>query len=168
MLSKNHSIVDRSLLVSAFLLAVIYSLRRMADTDLWAHLTCGEYLFRHGTILKTHFFNCSWPDFPYVNHSWLFQAVIYFVDWTTGESVTRASGTTGHAALHPSETLRLYTAASPSSPWFSLSAYWHRPTGFRSDPSTYLCFFAFFCQPINTAEAYGLCLVLPLLMMVAG
>jgi hypothetical protein len=113
MLNRNHAIIDRALLVSAFLLAAIYSLRRMADTDLWAHLKCGEYLFLHNTILKTHYFNCSWPDFPYVNHSWLFQAIIYFLD--------RISGEPGLIALQVllvivafcilSRTLRLYTGS---------------------------------------------------------
>lgn len=85
MLHKKHAIIDRALLASVFVLTVIYSLRRMADTDLWAHLKCGEYLFQHGAILKTYYFNCSWPDFPYVNHSWLFQAIIYAVDRISGE-----------------------------------------------------------------------------------
>jgi len=57
----------------------------MADTDLWGHLACGRYLLDTGRILTTHFFNCSWADFPYVNHSWLFQAVIAFVERLSGE-----------------------------------------------------------------------------------
>jgi len=57
----------------------------MADSDLWAHLKCGEHLFRTGSILTTYYYNCSWPDFPYVNHSWLFQAVIYAVSAAAGE-----------------------------------------------------------------------------------
>jgi len=78
-------IVERLVTVGAFGLALLYSLRRMSDTDLWGHLACGEYLFRNGKILTTYFFNCSWPDFPYVNHSWLFQAVIYAVNVLAGE-----------------------------------------------------------------------------------
>jgi hypothetical protein len=113
MMNKNHAVIERALLVSAFLLAVIYSLRRMGDTDLWAHLKCGEYLFLHGSLLKTHYFNCSWPDATYINHSWLFQAVIYSLD--------RISGEPGLIALQVllvigafsilSRTLRLYTGS---------------------------------------------------------
>lgn len=78
--------VRLSLATGPFVLAFLLSLRRMADSDLWAHLKCGEYLFRTGTILTTHYFNCSWRDFPYVNHSWLFQAVIYAVNAASGEA----------------------------------------------------------------------------------
>jgi hypothetical protein len=76
---------DRVLLAGVFSLAFVYSLRRMSDTDLWGHLKCGEYFFQHGAILKTYFYNCSWPDFPYMNHEWLFQAVIYRVYEFSGE-----------------------------------------------------------------------------------
>jgi len=76
----------RLLLFAAFLPAVLLSLRRMSDTDIWAHLKCGEYFFEKGAILKTHYFNCSWPDFPYLNHEWLFQAIIYKVYNFSGEA----------------------------------------------------------------------------------
>jgi hypothetical protein len=171
MLNRNHAIIDRALLVSAFLLAAIYSLRRMADTDLWAHLKCGEYLFLHNTILKTHYFNCSWPDFPYVNHSWLFQAIIYFLD--------RISGEPGLIALQVllvivafcilSRTLRLYTGSlTIISLVLSLGilASAHR-FSLRPQHFTYI-FFAFFLFSLHqyqrkiTIHAW----FLPLLMMV--
>jgi tetratricopeptide (TPR) repeat protein len=171
MLNKNHSSIDRTLLVSAFLLAVIYSLRRMADTDLWAHLKCGEYLFQHGSILRTHYFNCSWPDFEYVNHSWLFQAAIYLVG--------RISGEPGLIALQVLlvivaffllfRTLRLYTGSlSIISLLLSLGilASAHR-FSLRPQHFTYV-FFAFFLfslhqyQRKNTVYAW----FLPPLMMV--
>lgn len=81
-----YALVRRALVAGPLVLAFLLSLRRMADSDLWAHLKCGEYLFRTGTILTTHYFNCSWPDLPYVNHSWLFQAVIYAVNAAAGEA----------------------------------------------------------------------------------
>lgn len=77
--------IDRILLFTAFITAAVYSFRRMSDTDLWAHLKCGEYFWRNGAILKTYLFNCSWPGFPYVNHEWLFQAVIYGIQAASGE-----------------------------------------------------------------------------------
>lgn len=73
------------LLGLAFSLTFVLSLRRMADTDLWGHLACGNYLLDTGRILTTHYFNCSWPAFPYVNHEWLFQAVIALVERAGGE-----------------------------------------------------------------------------------
>jgi len=87
MLKNFHqAVIDRMLLCAAFLTAAVYSLRRMSDTDLWGHLKCGEYFWQHGAILKTYLFNCSWPDFPYINHEWLFQAVIYGIQAASGEA----------------------------------------------------------------------------------
>lgn len=82
-LSRN--MLDRLLLAMAFVFAFIYSFRRMSDSDLWGHLKCGEYFFEKGSILRTHYFNCSWPDFPYLNHEWLFQSIIYRVYSWFGE-----------------------------------------------------------------------------------
>ena len=64
-------------LLQDFCLVFVLSLRRLSDYDLWGHLKAGEYLFRTGSILTTHYFNCSWPEFPYLNHEWLFQAISY-------------------------------------------------------------------------------------------
>lgn len=77
---------DIVLLAGALALAVVGSLRRMSDTDIWAHLKCGEFFFEKGAILRTHYFNCSWPDSPYLNHEWLFQAIIYKVYSYFGEA----------------------------------------------------------------------------------
>lgn len=79
-------ILDYFMLMGTFSLAFIYSLRRMSDSDLWGHLKCGEYFFKTGTVLKTYYFNCSWPDFPYLNHEWLFQAIVYKVNRFLGET----------------------------------------------------------------------------------
>ncbi|MBI5635035.1 MAG: tetratricopeptide repeat protein [Nitrospirae bacterium] len=82
---QGAKLMNLALICSVFVLAFIYSFRRMSDTDLWGHLKCGEYFFTKGSILRTHYFNCSWPDFPYLNHEWLFQAVIYRVYSWFGE-----------------------------------------------------------------------------------
>ena len=80
-----HRVADYCLVAGTFILAFLYSFRRMADTDLWGHLKCGEYFWRTGSILKTYYFNCSWPDFPYLNHEWLFEAVVYKINEYAGE-----------------------------------------------------------------------------------
>jgi hypothetical protein len=82
---KKPDILNGLLLIGTFALAIVYSLRRMSDTDLWAHLKCGEYFFEKGEILQTHYFNSSWPDYPYLNHEWLFQAIIYRIHDYAGE-----------------------------------------------------------------------------------
>lgn len=80
-----HSSAKRLPLLAAFLLLFLLSFRHMADSDLFGHLACGNYYLDTGHILTTHHFNCSWPDFTYVNHSWLFQAVVAVVERAAGE-----------------------------------------------------------------------------------
>ena len=75
--TKAARILDILLITGLFCLVFVLSLRRLSDYDLWGHLKAGEYLFRTGSILTTHYFNCSWPEFPYLNHEWLFQAISY-------------------------------------------------------------------------------------------
>lgn len=72
-----NRIFDILIVAGFFCLVFVLSFRRPADYDLWGHLKAGEYFFKTGTILNTHYFNCSWPDFPYLNHEWLFQAISY-------------------------------------------------------------------------------------------
>jgi len=83
---RNRSLTDMMMISGAFILAGVYSLRRLSDSDLWLHLKCGEYFANHGAILKTYYFNCSWPEFPYLNHEWLFQAFIYRIFTWSGEA----------------------------------------------------------------------------------
>jgi hypothetical protein len=80
-----QSASDRLAVIGALVLAAVLSFRKMADSDLWGHLACGEYFLRHKEILTTHYFNCSWPAFPYVNHSWLFQAIVAVIHRLAGE-----------------------------------------------------------------------------------
>lgn len=75
--TKHSRILDILLVSGLFSLVFLLSFRRMSDYDLWGHLKAGEYFFKTGSILTTHYFNCSWPEFPYLNHEWLFQAIVY-------------------------------------------------------------------------------------------
>ena len=73
-----ESVLGALSLVGAVGLAVIYSLRRMSDSDLWHHLRCGEYFFETGSILRRLAFNAGpSADQPFLNHEWLFQALVY-------------------------------------------------------------------------------------------
>lgn len=72
-------------------LAVVYSLRRMSDSDLWHHLRCGEHLFQTGSILRTFAFNAGSAALdPFLNHEWLFQALIYALERAGGEPALMA------------------------------------------------------------------------------
>ncbi|MFA4827684.1 MAG: tetratricopeptide repeat protein [Thermodesulfovibrionales bacterium] len=85
--TKAARILDILLIAGFFCLVFVLSLRRLSDYDLWGHLKAGEYFFKTGTILSTHYFNCSWPEFPYLNHEWLFQAISYGLYNSGGEAL---------------------------------------------------------------------------------
>ncbi|MEW6108630.1 MAG: tetratricopeptide repeat protein [Nitrospirota bacterium] len=85
--TRTGRIFDMLLLSGLSGLVFVLSLRRLADYDLWGHMKAGEYFFRTGSILKTHYFNCSWPEFPYLNHEWLFQAITYGLFNAGGEAI---------------------------------------------------------------------------------
>ena len=57
--TKAARILDILLITGLFCLVFVLSLRRLSDYDLWGHLKAGEYLFKTGSILTTHYFNCS-------------------------------------------------------------------------------------------------------------
>lgn len=78
-------------MTTALGLAVIYSLRRMGDSDLWHHLRCGEHLFHTGSILRTFAFNAGPAAAqPFLNHEWLFQALVYALEHAGGEPALMA------------------------------------------------------------------------------
>jgi hypothetical protein len=85
-----QGLLDRALLGSAFLLGGVYSLRRLTDSDLWHHLRCGEYFYRTGSVLRSMRFTAIHADEPFLNHEWLFQAVIYPLNRWGGEPVLMA------------------------------------------------------------------------------
>jgi hypothetical protein len=85
--TRLNRVLDVFLIVGLFCLVFLLSFRRMSDYDLWGHLKAGEYFFKTGSILTTHYFNCSWPEFPYLNHEWLFQAIVYGLYSTGGEAL---------------------------------------------------------------------------------
>jgi tetratricopeptide (TPR) repeat protein len=64
---------------------VVQSLRRVSDSDHWHHLRAGEHLFNTGRILEQFNFSALHPEQTYINHEWLYQAVVYLIDHYSGE-----------------------------------------------------------------------------------
>lgn len=54
------------------------------DTDLWFHLSDGQYLFQHRAIPTSSFFSFITPPVSYVRHPWLFDALTYLLFSRTG------------------------------------------------------------------------------------
>ncbi len=80
------SLLDACLILGALSLAFSLSLRRISDYDMWFHLKIGQYILQTGHILKTYYYNCSWPNFPFLDHEWLFQVITYGIYKPFGET----------------------------------------------------------------------------------
>ena len=50
-----------------------------SDVDLGWHLRYGEYFFQHGRILRENIFSYTFPGYQWVNHSWLYDPIVYLV-----------------------------------------------------------------------------------------
>jgi hypothetical protein len=85
--------IERTAAVIIFLLLFALAVRIPADSDMWWHITSGEYTLTHGMIHADPF-SFTKAGEPWINHSWGAQLVLYGV-WTL-------AGSTG---------LALYTAA---------------------------------------------------------
>lgn len=66
-----------SALVYAALL--IYSVYPYSDYDWGWHYRYGEYLFTHGRILREDIYSWTMSGYPWVNHSWLFDPLVYVI-----------------------------------------------------------------------------------------
>lgn len=49
------------------------------DKDWGWHFQYGKYLFEHGQILRTDIFSWTMTGFPWSNHEWLFDPIIYLI-----------------------------------------------------------------------------------------
>jgi hypothetical protein len=50
------------------------------DQDLGRHLKLGEIILKTGDVPKTNLFSYTHPDFPFVNHHWLFEVGAYLAE----------------------------------------------------------------------------------------
>ncbi len=68
--------------IGLWALGVFYLLRWpivAADTDLWFHLSHGQYLFEHHRISDHSYFSFITPPRLWLNYAWLFQAILYVI-----------------------------------------------------------------------------------------
>jgi len=54
------------------------------DVDLWLHLAVGKYIVANFSIPKVDILSCTIPNAPWINHEWLFQAIVYSIYNATG------------------------------------------------------------------------------------
>lgn len=57
----------------------LYGLYPYRDFDWGWHYRYGEYLLKYGHILRTNPFSWTLPDYRWVNHSWLYDGLLYII-----------------------------------------------------------------------------------------
>jgi len=74
---KSNNITVVLFVISLLILIFSLFLYPTNSTDLGWHLRYGEYFAQNGRILKENIFSYTMPDFVWVNHSWLYDVVVY-------------------------------------------------------------------------------------------
>jgi len=76
-------ILNKLLIVSFFIILIIYASREIADLDLWLHLKTGEVIVKNGFVPLLDIFSFPLAGKPWINHEWLFQVISYlfFSGW---------------------------------------------------------------------------------------
>ena len=75
---RNLSLERWHLLLLLMLLALPV-LVKLQNNDFWAHAKVGEWMWQHRAIPRENLFVFTTPHYPWVNHSWLSAAFLYFI-----------------------------------------------------------------------------------------
>lgn len=71
-------------LCTIIFLAIIYSLIQITDLDIWLHLKAGEYIVKNLSVFQADPFSFTLNHKPWIDHSWLFQAIAYSIKNISG------------------------------------------------------------------------------------
>jgi hypothetical protein len=72
------------ILLLFFTFSFLYHSDQSFDQDLGRHLKLGEIIFTSHEVPKVNLFSYTSPDFPFINHHWLFEVIVYFASITIG------------------------------------------------------------------------------------
>lgn len=67
-----------------FTFSFLYRTDNSFDQDLGRHLKLGEIILKEGRIPDTNLFSYTNPDFPFINHHYLFEVLVFLGQQTTG------------------------------------------------------------------------------------
>jgi len=70
---------ERLLSALVYAALLIYSAFPYSDYDWGWHYRYGEYFFTHGRVLREDIYSWTMPGYPWVNHSWLFDPLLYAI-----------------------------------------------------------------------------------------
>src|SRR5438034_918148 len=72
------------LLLLFFTFSFLYRSDRSFNQDLGIHLKLGEIIWKTHHIPTSNLFSYTNPDFPFINHHWLFEILAYISSITIG------------------------------------------------------------------------------------
>ena len=113
---------SRDLAGSTFVLGLIYltfCIKPIWHTDIWGHLTYGEYLWRHGLPAEEPLLPLA-HGMPFVDTAWLSQLASYGLIWWLG--LAGLQGLTGLTVAATCGSLLSRIYATTKSAWFALLA----------------------------------------------
>jgi tetratricopeptide (TPR) repeat protein len=72
-------------LMGIFGLLIFSANLEIKDLDLWLHIGVGRYIVEHGfQVPSVDILSCTISGKPWVNHEWLFQIIVYFINQFSG------------------------------------------------------------------------------------
>ena len=69
--------LNRALSALVYLGLLLYFIYPYSDYDWGWHYRYGEYFFTQGKVLRHDIFSWTMPGYEWVNHSWLFDLLLY-------------------------------------------------------------------------------------------
>ena len=74
---RNSTLLERALSALVYAGLLVYFIFPYSDYDWGWHYRYGEYFFTHGKVLRHDIFSWTMPGYEWVNHSWLFDLLLY-------------------------------------------------------------------------------------------
>ncbi len=72
------------LILLFYVFSFIYRSDQSFEQDLGRHLKLGEIIWQTHQIPKVNLFSYTYPEFPFVNHHWGFQVIVYLINRLIG------------------------------------------------------------------------------------
>ena len=82
--TRTTTLLDRGITALIYAALFVYFLYPYSDFDWGWHYRYGEYFFTHHQVLRHDIFSWTMPGYEWVNHSWLYDLVLYVLYTKTG------------------------------------------------------------------------------------
>src|SRR5262249_9594056 len=82
--TRTTTALDRALTALIYAALFLFFIYPYSDFDWGWHYRYGEYFFTHHQLLRHDIFSWTMPRYEWVNHSWLYDLLLYVLSRTTG------------------------------------------------------------------------------------